>query len=186
MNDQLEKILKQIQNEEDPFSKAKLIYSLKKEKQVSLRSISPRIKLKPSYISHILRLLKLPPLIVDGYYSHLIPLSHLFILSRLHDEKEMISLYEKILAENLTSLQIEELVRETLYGVDNKGEHLNKKEVEDFAKSMSEKNMNVKITQSRTRGKFIVEVEGNLAKTTSELKKLINALKNFTPVDAEV
>ena len=131
MNDEILALLKRIQQQEDPFSKAKLLYSLKKDKQIPLSVISAEIKIKPSYISHILRLLKLPPLIVDGFYSKLVTISHLFILSRLHDEKQMIALYEKILTENLTAFQTEQEVREILYDVKNEGGRLEKKEVEE-------------------------------------------------------
>ena len=177
MNEELEKILNRIQNEEDPFTKAKLIYSIKLDKQVTLRVLSAKIKLKPSYVSHILRLLKLPPLIVDGYYSQLTTLSHLFILSRLHDEKEMISLYEKILSENLTSLQTEELVREKLYSVKSGGSRLEKKEIDDFLSSMNAGERKVKIIQSRTKGKLILEIDGDLIKTSEELRKIMELLK---------
>ena len=177
MNEELERILNQIQNEEDPFTKAKLIHSIKQDKQVTLRVLSAQIKLKPSYVSHILRLLKLPPLIVDGYYSQLTTLSHLFILSRLHDEKEMISLYEKILSENLTSLQTEELVREKLYGLKSEGIRLDKKELNDFLSSVNTEERKVKIIQSRTKGKFILEIDGDLIKTTRELRKIMELVR---------
>ena len=177
MYEELEKIINRIQNEEDPFAKAKLIHSIKTDKQVTLRVLSAQIKLKPSYVSHILRLLKLPPLIVDGYYSQLTTLSHLFILSRLHDEKEMISLYEKILSENLTSLQTEELVREMLYGVKSEGTRLGKQEIDDFLSSINTEEKKVKIIQSRTKGKFILEIDGDMIKTSQELRKLMDLLR---------
>lgn len=180
MNTTLQDLIKRIQKEEDPFSKAKLLHTLKKDKQVSLRSISAQIRLKPSYISHILRLLKLPSLIVDGYYSQLITLSHLFILSRLSDEKKMILLYERVLGDNLTSQQTEQLVREELYEIKNEGEYLNKQEVEEFLEAMKADHRKAQIIQTRTRGKFILEVEGNLLKTTKQLKKVIALLKDFT------
>lgn len=180
MNTSLQNLVERIQKEEDPFSKAKLLNTLKKEKQISLRSISAQVKLKPSYMSHILRLLKLPPLIVDGYYSQLVTLSHLFILSRLTDEKEMISLYEKVLADDLTSQQTEQLVREVLYGLKNEGEYLRKQEVEEFLGAIKAEDRKAKIIQTRTRGKFILELEGNLIKTTKQLKRLMSILKDFT------
>lgn len=179
MNDDIQTRIKRIQEQEDPFSRAKLIFSLKKEKQVPLKTISAHIKLKPSYLSHILRLLKLPPLIVDGYYSKLVSISHLFILSRLHDEKQMIDLYEKILTEDLTSYQTEQLVREILYDVKNDGNRIEKKEVDEFIKLLESEGQKVRIIQTRTRGKFILEIEGNLIKTTTELKRVMELLKNL-------
>lgn len=180
MNEELQEILNQIQKEQDPFSKAKLLYSLKKEKQVSLRTISAQIHLTPSYISHMLRLLKLPPLIIDGYYSNLVSVSHLFILSRLPREQEMIAIYEKVLGENLTSLQTEELVRERLYGLKSEGEYLNKKEVEDFLKKINREDRKVKVIQTRSKGKLILEIDGNLVKTTGELKKIMRVMQEIT------
>lgn len=180
MSEELEALLKRIQDEGDPFAKAKLINSIKRNKQVTLREVSTKLRIKPSYVSHILRLLKLPSLIIDGYYSQLATLSHLFILSRLPNEKVMISLYEKVLSDSLTSLQTEELVREILYGVRGDGIKLGKKEIEDFVTAMNAEDKKVKIIQSRTKGKFILEIDGDVVKTTQELRKLMNSITNTT------
>lgn len=178
MNEEVETVISQILRETDIFKKSKLILFLKKEKQVPVTEIGKRINLKPSYISHVLRLQRLPELIVDGYYSNLITLSHLFIISRLKDSGVMIDIYEKILAGSLTTFDTEQLIREQLYKIKNEGEYLNSEEILEFLDFMDkERQIRTKIIQSRIKGKLILEIQGNLSRTTTSLRDLIQTLK---------
>lgn len=176
MNEEIRRLIDEVKAEKDPFQKAKHILHLKTDKQIPLHEISERIEMKPSYTSHLLRLLKLPPLVVDGYQSGLISISHLFIISRLHSEGEMIDVYEKVLSDNLTSAQTEELVRERLYGLKSAGEHLTKEKIAEFVQSQKAKGRQVKVIQTRRKGKLILEVAGDLLTTTKELTKLTEIL----------
>jgi len=102
MNDQVNSIIEQIKKEEDIFTKAKLIKFLRKKKDIPLKDIARKLQLTSSYVCHILRLNNLPEIIVDGYYSKQITISHLFILSRVKDKNKLISIYEKVLTDSLT------------------------------------------------------------------------------------
>jgi len=176
--DDSQDLLEQVKDEKDFFKKAKILLKLKKEKQVPVFRISQELNLKPSYVSHILRLNKLPELITDGYYTDAISISHLFIISRLTKEEDMVEIYEHALSNNLTALQTEELVRQKLYNIKNDGEHLTDSEQEEFIKQMNNQGVEAKIIQSRVKGKMILEIKGNLAKTTTKIKELISLLKN--------
>lgn len=179
MSDEINSIIEEIKSEPDFFKKAKLIIFLKKEKQIPIGQISRSINLKPSYISHILRLNRLPELVLDGYYANLISVSHLFIISRLKDEKDMIALYEKILGDNLTTLETDEQVRNTLYKVKDEGFHIPHQEIDDFIEFMKNQfEIDVKIVQTRIKGKINFEVKGNLSKSSSFLRKIINTVKS--------
>lgn len=176
--DDSQDLLEQVKNEKDFFKKAKILLKLKKEKQVPVFKISQELNLKPSYVSHILRLNKLPELIMDGYYTEAISISHLFIISRLTKEEDMVGIYEQALANNLTALQTEELVRQKLYNIKGDGEHLTDSEQEEFIKQMNNQGVDAKIIQSRIKGKMILEIKGNLAKTTTKIKELMSLLKS--------
>ncbi len=185
MNEEIRHLIDQVKAEKDPFQKAKLILHLKTDKQIPLHEISERIEIKPSYTSHLLRLLKLPPLVVDGYSSDLISISHLFIISRLHSEGEMIDVYERVLSDNFTSAQTEELVRERLYGLKSEGEHLTKEKIAEFVQRQEAKGRKVRVIQTRRKGKLILEVEGDLLTTTRELTKLTDILDQATNEEEE-
>lgn len=174
MTQDIEQSVEKIKTEKDFFVKAKLLGFLKKDKQIPLVEISQKVNLKPSYISHILRLNKLPELIIDGYYSKLISISHLFLIARLKSDDSMVELYEKILRDNLTTFQTEELVRENLYAVKTEGEYLSKEEIQNFMeKFKKDSRVKIKIIQTRIKGKFILEVFGNLKETSSFLREII-------------
>ena len=117
MIEDITSLLNQIKIDKDIFQKSKLLDYIIKEKNLRITDLANKIGYKPSYICHLLRLKKVPDVIVDGYYSKSISSSHIYILSRLNDKKQMIELYEKILVENYTVKQTESAVREYLYQV---------------------------------------------------------------------
>ena len=79
----MDETIEKIKKETDVFSKAKLIRYLIREKNVKVIDLAKKLSLTPSYICHLNRLNSLSEIIVDGYYSHLISTSHLFLLSRI-------------------------------------------------------------------------------------------------------
>lgn len=175
MDGEAQTIVNQIKEHSDYFQKAKLIQYLNTQKQVSIKNISQALALKPSYVCHILRLNKVADIIIDGYYANLVSLSHLFVLSRLKTQEEMLEVYERILSDNLTVLQTEYVVRERLHHVDSKGTRLAKEDLEAFAAKIAAgyENVSVKMLQTRIRGKLVIEVKGNVSKTTEFLQSLL-------------
>lgn len=90
MSEEVHDIVNKILSTQDVYKKAQYIDFLRTEKKVPLAEISRLIKLKPSYTAHILRLVKLPYIVIDGYYSKLVSATHLFIISRLYTPDQMI------------------------------------------------------------------------------------------------
>ena len=178
MNSAIEKIISQIRLEKDYFIKSKLILSLIKEYDLKNKDLSVKLGIKPAYLSHIKRLSRLPEIIIDGYYSKNITLSHLFIISRLHDKKEMGSVYEKVLSKNLTVLQTEDLIRELLHDVKSVGLELTKEEKEVFINKIKNKykDIQVKIVQTRIKSRLLIEIKGNREKTTPTIKSLLEKI----------
>ncbi len=178
MNNEIEKIIRQINQEEDVFNRAKLINYLIQEKQLRIVELGKKLKIKPSYICHLLRLNRLPPVIIDGYYSKLISVSHLFVISRIKDKKKLLQVYEKILAENLTVAATEEVVRQILHNVKSEGDSLSYEERLKLIEKLKSKwqNLDLKIVQTRIKGKLIFEVKGSLKETSLTIKKILEKL----------
>jgi len=176
MNSEAEDLILRFSSETDPFIKAKILKSLISGHQLRIKDLSVKLKLKPSYLCHFLRLNRLPEIVVDGFYAKNISLSHLFVISRLKDGAKLLELYERVLANSLTVLQTEELVREILYGVKTEGEMLTEEEKADYYNQL-DKGVRMKIVQTRVKSKLSFEVSGSLVKTTKILKNLLNRLK---------
>lgn len=173
-------LLDQIKSEKDIFQKSRLVDYIIKEKKLRIVDLAVKIGYKPSYICHLLRLKKIPEVIIDGYYSKSISSSHIYILSRLNDIKQMINLYEKILGENYTVRQTEEAVRDYLYQIKSIGKYINKENLEKLTQNIKEKfpEIGIKIIQTRIKGKIILEVKGNLETSTKTIKHLFKKLSD--------
>ena len=171
-------LLKQIKEDKDIFQKSRLLEYLIKEKNLRVIDLSNKIGYKSSYICHLLRLKKIPEVVVDGYYSKSISSSHIFILSRLNDKKQMIELYEKILGENFTVKQTENEVRNYLYQVKSIGKYIKKEDIEKLTNKIKEKypDLNINIIQTRIKGKVIFEVKGDLEKSSKILRQILEKL----------
>lgn len=171
-------LINQIRIERDIFQKYRLIEYLMKEKKLRVIDISKKIGYKPSFICHLLRLKKIPDVLIDGYYSKSITSSHLYIISRLNNPREMIELYEKILSENYTVRQTEEAVREYLYQVKSIGKYIKKETSEKYAKRIKElfPETDIKVVQTRIKGTVSIEIKGNLETSTKTIKHLLEKL----------
>lgn len=161
----------------DIFEKARLMKSLK-DADVRTNELASALKMKPSYIAHFLRLNKLPEIVADAYYSKLVTPTHLFIIARLPDVASMIRVYERILAESLTSAQTEIVVREELYQTKTEGEKLLPEEVARLDRLVEKHLGKVKlqVIQTRIHSKLVLDIKGSLKDSTATLRKLIQLL----------
>ena len=180
MGDEVNQIFSNLFSEKDIFKKAQFLRTLKKEKDIPVKDIAKRLNIKPSYVSHILRLNKLPPLVIDGYYNKSLTPTHLYILARLHKQEEMIMAYEHVLANNLSVLDTEILVRSVLYGIKHEGEYISKAEIQEFSDLMKQFDLEVKIVQSRIRAKCTIEIKGSLLTSTVKLREVMQLLRRYT------
>lgn len=176
MNEQIEKLIARVKTETDPFVKANLIKSLIRDHDLRLYQLAKMVAIKPSYLCHFLRLNRLPAIVTDGFYNKDISLSHLFVISRLKEIENIATVYEKVLAKNLTVFETEELVREILYGVKTKGETLTSDEKENYLNRFG-KEIKAKIIQTRIKSKLIIEIKGSLEKTTKILRSILEQIK---------
>jgi len=171
-------LLNQIKEDKDIFQKTRLLEYIIKEKNLRIVDLAKKIGFKPSYICHLLRLKKIPDVVIDGYYSKSVSSSHIYLLSRLNDKKQMIDLYEKILEQNYTVKQTENTVRNYLYQVKSIGKYINKESVEKLTQKIKEKfpELNIQIIQTRIRGRVILEIKGDLEKSSKILKLILEKL----------
>lgn len=174
MDEETKKIIDQVKSETDIFSKAKLLFYLTKEKDIPIIQLAKTLSTSSAYICHLLRLLRLPEIIIDGYYSKTISVSHLMTISRLKNKEDMVTIYEEILSKNLTVAQTDGLVREKLFQVKTHGERVDentKTKIEEKYKKI-DKNIQVKVVQTRVQAKIMLTIKGNMAKTSEVLKKI--------------
>lgn len=178
MNPEVHKIIDQIKNESNFFTKAHLLEFLRKQYEVPVKDLAQALSLQSSSISHILRLNKLPDIMIDGYSSQMVSISHLFIIARLSTHEQMMQAYEKVLADSLNTAQTEVLVRDLLYHVSSKGTKIEKSKIDEVRESIGKgkKDVQVKVVQTRIKGTLSIEVKGNLAETTQELEKFLTKL----------
>ncbi|MBI1862514.1 hypothetical protein HYS00_00140 [Candidatus Microgenomates bacterium] len=169
-------LLDQLRAEEDVFKVSSLLHQIIRDEQVPLVTVSRELGAKPSYISHLMRIKKLPSIIIDGYYSKTVSLSHLFIISRLSNVPDMIRVYEQVLSHNLPTAKTEELVREILFHVDSRGERIDKHKIQLLKEKFKAKKVDLEIVQTRTKGRIALEMKGNLEKTTAFIEELVSAL----------
>ena len=90
----------------------------------------------------------------------------------------MVELYEKILGENFTVEQTENEVRNYLYQVKSIGKYIKKEDVEKLTGKIKEKypEIDIKIVQTRIKGKIIFEIKGDLEKSSINIKQVIEKL----------
>ncbi len=177
MSQDYEKYFDQIEKEENVFVKARLISHLKKE-GLRTKDIGQRLKLQPAAVCHLLRLIRLPEIIIDGYYSHLLTVSHLFIISRLKTVKDMNQAYESILSNNLSVMQTEALIRDVLYHIKSDGTYLSNEERKKYTDqlTLSKRDVNCTVVQTRTKSQVTLRMKGSLAQTTPWVKNLLAKL----------
>ena len=171
--------IEQIKRESDYFGKTKLINFLIHQKNIRVKDLASALKLKPSYLCHVMRLNKLSEIIMDGYYSKLISMSHLFVISLLQSQTDIMDIYEVVLRDSLTVLQTEELVRKKLHGVSSDGEYIDEKKVQNLnAKIESTFNAKTKVTQTRTKTKIFIEWKGSRAVRKRDVDKFFHMIEN--------
>lgn len=178
MNTAATELINQLIQESDYFKKAQIVDLLRRQECISVKDIALKIDKHPSYVSHLNRLLKLPPLVIDGYYSGQVALSQLIILSRLKDTGSMEEVYQEILAKGLTSQQTEELIRLKNYDITSEPEKVSPSELQILIDEIQEKmkGVQVKVVQTRIKGKITLELKGNNKQTADFLRNVLLAL----------
>lgn len=169
--------IEQIKRESDYFGKTKLINFLVHQKHIRVKDLATSLGMKPSYLCHIMRLNKLSEIIMDGYYSKLISMSHLFVISLLQSQTDIMDVYEIVLRDNLTVLQTEELVRGKLHGVTSEGEYVQDEKIKKAQLLLKTYfQADSKVTQTRTKTKLLIEWKGSRANRKQDVERFLRMI----------
>jgi len=93
---------------------------LMEECKLTQEMLSEKVGKKRTTISNYLRLLKLPIEIQAGIRDNKITMGHARSLIGLEDEKKMKEIFDRIIAEDLSVRQVEDIVREMTSGTEKK------------------------------------------------------------------
>ncbi len=173
-----QELFDKLNREQDVLQKAIIVKQLRFDREVSVKRIARAIHKHPSYVSHLLRITKIPRIVIDGYYSEQLSATHLMILSRLQTQEEIIDAYEQILKGSLTASQTELLIRKFKYDVEDEGKNIDTKHLETLEKELRQV-LNAKVTliQSRVRTKIVLEKRGNTDITAAFIEEVVQKLK---------
>lgn len=187
MSVNLDPYIDRIQNQKDIFRKATTMHFLMKEENMIGRDIARMLNVSPAYVSNHIRLLKLPELVRDGYYSKVVTPTHLFILSRLHNEEDMRQVYEEILAKDLSTAELEDRVREKLHSIKTEGKYASSAVHKDILRFIQDidPEATVRIVQTRIKTRIIIERKGKVLETSRFLRALAKLRKKDTPKQKE-
>lgn len=180
LNSTVQDKLEAIKSHKDPLSQAQMLVDLKKSSDIPNNVIAMHLGMKPSNISHLIRVTKLPDIVLDGYMSKQISFTHLILISRLKKSEEIEALYEEILKKNLTALATERRIREILYLVDHFGNYINKDNIRLYEEKMQNSlhtKSKVTISQTRIKAKVTIEMPGNLATTTEFIESFASRFR---------
>ncbi len=178
-SDLLHEKINEIKSEKNPLRQARLVSDLRELNLISNVKLAELLGVKPSHLSHLIRILRLPEIVLDGYASRLLSLTHLIIMSRVSDNDKLVALYEEVLSKSLTIAQTEHRVREILYQVDSHGDYLSTETLHMYEERLTSAlgAGNVKIIQTRIQCRIIIEMPGNLEITTSYLEDIASRFR---------
>lgn len=177
-------IVENVQREDlNPIERALAYKRLIDEFGLGTNEVAKRVGKSAPAVSNTIRLLSLPDAIKDALVAGVITEGHVRPLISLGDHKLMLDLFKKILRENSTVRQTEEMAREVKSEVEKKEprtkhDKLWVPELDEMAKSVEKKHEldKVAIFQSRTLARMVLVVRGNVEMTTPKIKKIIEVL----------
>ncbi len=176
----------QIKRDTDYFGKSKLVNFLVHQKHIKIKDLAPALGLKPSYLCHIMRLAKLSEIVMDGYYSKLISMSHLFVISLLHSETDIMDIYEEVLSRGLTVLQTEDLVRKRLHGISPGGTYFGEEKLNKQKNILKKKfNADTKVVQTRIKTKLIIEWQGSRQERRQDVERFFRMIESQEEKDSQ-
>jgi transcriptional regulator with XRE-family HTH domain len=185
MSELIQHLLTSLSSEQDPVKQAEYIVQLRRQGIANLE-IAKLLGKTPSQISHIARINKLPDIVLDAYYSKMLSVTHLYILSRLRFEAPMRQVFEKVMAGGLSTQETDRLVREKLHDVTDAGEYVDSDLVATHIATLQLRGVGVHVIQTRTRLKYTVEVRGNVVLTSRALEEVMRVMQTYEPFENEV
>lgn len=184
MSELIQHLLSLLTSESDPVKQSEYIVQLRRQGVANVE-IAKLLQKSPAQISHIARINRLPEIVIDAYYSRMLSLTHLYIISRLHHEGQIQIVFEQVMAETLSTQATDRLVREKLNSIDDVGEYVDRDTLKKHHEQMSQLGLEVSVLQTRTRLKYTLEIAANAQKTSGVLKKIMHAMQKYEPQEVE-
>lgn len=184
-------IVENVQREDlNPIERALAYRRLIDEFGLGTNEVAKKVGKSAPTVSNTIRLLSLPDAIKDALVAGVITEGHVRPLISLEDPKLMLDLFKKILRENSTVRQTEEMARE-IKSVTQQKEPRTKQdklwvpELDEMAKEIEKKHELSKVTvyQSRSLARLILIVRGDTEVTTPKIRKIYEILKEGNSQD---
>lgn len=178
-------IVENVQREDlNPIERALAYKRLIDEFGLGTNEVAKKVGKSAPTISNTIRLLSLPDAIKDALVAGVITEGHVRPLISLGDSKLMLDLFKKILKDNSTVRQTEEMARQAKGEIQkrepraNKSDKLYIPELEEMAKVIKEKRglSMAKFIQSRIRGELRLAVNGDVEETGPKLREVYELL----------
>ncbi len=177
-------IVENVQREDlNPIERALAYKRLIDEFGQGTNDVARKVGKSAPTVSNTIRLLSLPDAIKDALVAGVITEGHVRPLISLGDPALMLDLFKRILKENTTVRQTEELARQ-IKGELQKQEPRTEKaklyvpELDEMAKTLRTHYSldKVNMTQSRSLTRVVIEMKGDPETTTPKLQELVNKL----------
>lgn len=186
-------IVENVQREDlNPIEKALAYKRLIDEFGLGTNEVAKRVGKSAPAVSNTMRLLSLPDAIKDALVAGVISEGHVRPLVSIGDQRLMLDLFKKILKENSTVRQTEDMARRTKSEVEkkeprSKQDRLWVPELDEMAKKTEQllDLSKVAIYQSRGLARFSIEIKGDVEETTQKIKEIYKKLVGEEPPSFE-
>ena len=177
-------IVENVQREDlNPIERALAFKRLIDEFGLGTNEVAKRVGKSAPTVSNTIRLLSLPDAIKDALVAGVITEGHVRPLISLGDTKLMLDLFKKILKENSTVRQTEEMARQVKGEVQKKESRTEKDklwvpELDEMANDIKNKYGldSASIVQSRSLVRVTFAIRGDIEVTTPKIKEMHKAL----------
>jgi ParB family transcriptional regulator, chromosome partitioning protein len=177
-------IVENVQREDlNPIERAQAYKRLIDEFGLGTNEVARKVGKSAPTISNTIRLLSLPDAIKDALVAGVITEGHVRPLISLGDSKLMLELFKKILKENSTVRETEEMARQAKGEIEkreprSKIHKLWVPELDEMAKNLELKHgfHKVAISQSRTQVKISIFIKGDVDITGPKVKQIYDIL----------
>lgn len=177
-------IVENVQREDlNPIERAQAYRRLIDEFGLGTNEVARKVGKSAPTVSNTIRLLSLPDAIKDALVAGVIAEGHVRPLISLGDPKLMLDLFKKILKENSTVRQTEEIARQA------KGEIQQREprtathklwvpELDEMAKNLEQNQgfSKASISQTRSQAKLVLVLKGDVDVTGPKIKEVVNLL----------
>ncbi len=178
-------IVENVQREDlNPIERALAYKRLIDEFGMATTEVAKRVGKSVPTVSNTIRLLSLPDAIKDALVAGVITEGHVRPLITLGDNALMLQVFKKILQNNSTVRDTEDMAREIKSKLDVKRPKLHEliysPEIDEMTKKIEKlyEFKKVRVEQSRSMAKILIEVKGDVEVTTPKIKELIEKLIN--------